>query len=86
MYAHAELYEGGECHQGEDGGERHVEREVGVVTIRALVLDHAVAGAIETLPVSGAVTAALRHLSQEPVVGVVTKQMSSYGDNAHDAS
>ena len=63
-----------------------MERKVCIVTVCSLVLDHAVAGAIETLPVSGAVTAALRHLSQEPVVGVVTKQMSSYGDNAHDAS
>ena len=35
---------------------------------------------------SRTVTAALRHLSQQPVVAVVTKQMSPNGDNAHDSS
>ena len=49
MDAHPQLYKRREGHQRENGGECHVEREVGIIAVRALVLDHAITGTIKAL-------------------------------------
>jgi hypothetical protein len=43
MDAHAQLDEGGESHEGENGGECHMVGEVDIVAITPFILDHAVA-------------------------------------------
>jgi hypothetical protein len=48
MYAHSQLDEGGERHEGEDRGEGHMVGEVDIVAVAALVLDHTVAGPSHT--------------------------------------
>ena len=86
--AHPQLDQRGQRHQREHRGEGHVETEVGVVTVGALVLDHAVARPVEALAVAGAVCAAgrARHLAEEAVARVgVAQEVSARLHQAHDA-
>ena len=88
--AHPQLNQRGQGHQGEDGGEGDVETEVGVIALYSLILDHAVARAIEALAVPRAVAAARCHLAEKSVTiqsRFVSQQLSSdlnYVD--HDSS
>ena len=61
-----------------------MEREVCIITIRSLILDHAVAGAIETLAMAGAVAIAGHSAEQAVTVDwVVSKEVSANVYDAH---